>query len=105
MRVFTDFVMLSYATGMILTYNIYFKMQTKKLLCPILFEIDSDKYSSCMSSNGFWIVLVINILLIPAILVPTLSRLAYFEAFSLFAMIGAATPFFFGLIKMTMLSE
>lgn len=58
-----------------------------------------------MNSNGFWIVLVINILLIPAILLPTLSRLAYFEAFSLFAMIGAASPFILGLIKMTMLSD
>ena len=89
MRLFTDFVLLSYATGMVLTYNVYFKMQMKKIFCPILFEEASEKFQSCHESSGLWFVLAMNILLIPAILQPTLSRLAYFSAFII--LLGSAS--------------
>lgn len=86
MRYFTDFVLLSYATGMILTYDVYFKMQMKKIFCPILFDIESDKYDSCIASNGFWMVLFINIFIIPVVFQTSLSKMAYFSAFSIIAM-------------------
>jgi len=94
MKYFTDFLVISYATGMILSFNVYFKTQMKKSFCPILFEEESDSYSTCMASNGYWFVLAVNLALIPAIMQPSLSRLAYFSAFTLFAMVVAVTGFY-----------
>jgi len=59
-----------------------------------LFDEESDSFSTCMASNGYWFVLAVNLALIPAIMQPSLSRLAYFSAFTLLAMVVAVTGFY-----------
>lgn len=58
-----------------------------------MFDDNSDEQHKCMDSNGYWFVLLLNLAIIPAILQPTLQKLSYFTAVSVFLMMAAFTGF------------